>query len=55
MLACDASLAPDDFASDKSYFGQLCLAGRGAEHIKRCCEATLLCEAGWRFKIISIS
>jgi hypothetical protein len=29
MLACDASIAPDDFASDKSYFGQLCPVPEG--------------------------
>jgi hypothetical protein len=29
MLACDSSIAPNDFASDKSYFGQLCLSRRG--------------------------
>jgi hypothetical protein len=29
MLACDSSIAPHDFASDKSYFGQLFLASRG--------------------------
>jgi hypothetical protein len=28
MLACDSSIAPHDFASDKSYFGQLCLDRR---------------------------
>jgi hypothetical protein len=28
MLACDSSIAPHDFASDKSYCGQLCLSRR---------------------------
>jgi hypothetical protein len=29
MLACDTSITPHDFVSDKSYFGQLCLDRRG--------------------------
>jgi hypothetical protein len=29
MRACDTSIAPHEFASDKSYFGQLCLSRRG--------------------------
>jgi hypothetical protein len=29
MLACDTSIAPHEFASDKSYFGQPLLDGRG--------------------------
>jgi hypothetical protein len=49
MLACDASPAPDDFASDKSYFGQLCLASRAVCDQRRFREASLSEQTGWWF------
>jgi hypothetical protein len=42
MLACDTSITPHDFVSDKSCFGQLCLARRGGCAIKKKSRSILI-------------
>jgi hypothetical protein len=52
MLACDSSIAPHDFASDKSYFGQMCLA-RGALAVSKILISSVILERRFLHEILN--